>query len=144
VAVAGSTAPGIAAGSGAAGDLRQVTTVVRRFFRALDRLRRSMSTGPLAALMTADCPCRALLRAIRSARRRGERYADHVRLVALVPHLDAPDRADAVVSYDVDHGGLVTASGRQVAPLRNVFGVHRLLMLRRTGGRWLIDRMVAT
>jgi hypothetical protein len=117
--------------------------VVRRYYAALDRLRSRMRAAPLARLLTADCPCRAQVRAIRAARRRGEQFTDRVRVIRLVAHLDRPDLVDVVVSIDVVDAGRLDHAGHQVGPVRTVRNLHRELLLRRVGARWLVDRVIA-
>ncbi len=123
--------------------LAAVSRVAKRYYAALDHLRVRMDPAPVAALIAPDCPCRAQVRAIEAAIRRGERYTDRVRVRTLLPHLDQADRADVVVSVDVRRGGLLDAAGRRIGAATTTYGVHRELMLRRIGRRWLIERVVA-
>ena len=130
------------ADTGSDAALAAARTVVRRYYTALDGLRRRMQPGPLARLLTADCPCRAQVRAIRTASRRGARYTDHVHVIRLVAHLDRPDLVDVVVSLDVSRAGLVDAGGNRPRSTTTVRNLHRELLLRRIGDRWLIDRVI--
>jgi hypothetical protein len=133
-------APAPTAPSGA---LPAATAVVRRYYSLLDGLRRQMRAAPLAGLMTADCPCRAQVRAVRAAIGRGERYTDRVRVIRLVPHLDRADLVDVFVTLDVRRGGLLDPSGRRSTPMTTARDLHRELLLRRIGGHWLIARVIA-
>lgn len=123
--------------------LDEVSDVVREYYGALDRLRSGTGTRRLARLVARDCPCRAQLRAVRAAARRGERYTDRVRVRTLVAHVDGADLADVVVSLDVDSGGLVDAAGHRIGTASSLRGVHRELMLRRIDGRWLVEQVIA-
>jgi hypothetical protein len=64
-------------------------------------------------------------------------------VIRLVAHLDRSDLVDVVVSIDVVHAGRLDRSGRRIGRARTVRNLHRELMLRRVGGRWLIDRVIA-
>jgi hypothetical protein len=138
---------GSAAVAAPSGGTRRVTDAVsrvaRQYYQALDNLRHGMRAAPLARLLAPGCPCRAQVRAVRAAARHGERYTDRVRLLTLVAHVDGPDLADAVVSLDIDHAGLVDAAGHRIGVATTLHGVHRELMLRLSGGRWLIERVIA-
>ena len=125
-----------------AGSLAAARGVVRRYYAALDGLRIRMRAAPLARLMTPDCPCRAQVDAVRSALRRDERYTDRVRVIRLVAHLDRPGLIDVVVTLDVAHAGLAGPAGRVTAPT-TVHNLHRELLLRRIGNRWLVERVIA-
>jgi hypothetical protein len=111
---------------------------VRRYYAAIDDLRRRMRPAPLARLLTADGPGRAQVRAIRAAAGRGERYTDRIRVTSLLAHLDRADLADVVVSFDVSHAGLVDRAGRRLRPATAMRNVHREVLLHRVGRRWLI------
>jgi hypothetical protein len=128
---------------GSATALAAARGVVRRYYAALDGLRRRMRVAPLARLMTADCPCRAQLRAVRSAMSRGDRYTDRVRVLRLVAHLDRPDLVDVVVTLDVTRAGLVGPEGRRRQPVTAAHNLHRELLLRSTGGTWQIAQVIA-
>lgn len=143
VVVEPSTGSASAAGNRTNPDLAAVRQVARRYYVLLGGLRRRMRAAPLAQLMTPGCPCRDQARAVRRAARRGEHYTDRVHLQTLVAHLDRTDVADVFVSYDVIDGGLIDAHGHRVGTATTVRGVHRELMLRRIGGRWLIERVLA-
>lgn len=137
-------ASGAAVGAAGADPARTAAVrVVRRYYAALDGLRRRMRTGPLARLLAADCPCRAQLRAIRTAIRRGEHYTDQVHVWRLVPHVDGPDLVDVVVSFDVRRGGLVDRAGHRIRPPVVRRDLHRELVVRRVAGRWLIAQVIA-
>ncbi|MGN6474171.1 MAG: hypothetical protein ACTHK4_11070 [Mycobacteriales bacterium] len=127
----------------AAQPVRAVTEVARRYYAALGALRRRMRAAPLARLMAPGCTCRAQVRAVRRALRRGQRYTDRVHVLTLVPHLDSPGLADVFVSYDVTDGGLVDRRGHRIGLATTVRGLHRELMLRRVSGRWLIEQVLA-
>lgn len=122
---------------------RGASRVVRRYYAALDGLRRRMRTAPLADLMTADCPCRAQVRTVRAAIRRGERFTDRVRLLTLLPHLDGPDLVDVVVSLDVSRAGRVDSTGRRIGSPITARNLHREVVVKRYVGRWLIARVIA-
>lgn len=119
------------------------TDVVRRYYLALDELRRQMRASRLERLLAPDCPCRAQLRAIRAAGELGERYTDRIRIIATLPHLDRSDLVDVFVSFDVDQGGLVDRLGHRIGRVTNARNVHRELVVRRLAGTWLIERVLA-
>jgi hypothetical protein len=141
VAALSSPAPGAPAAPGQAA--AAATAVVRRYYAALNRLRRQMAAGPVADLLTAECSCRAQITAIRAAIRRGERYTDRIRVTHLVAYLDRPDLVDVAVSLDVRAGGLVDSGGRRLRAPTTLHNLHREILLRLTGGRWLIDEVLA-
>lgn len=126
----------------AAAAVHSAEAVVRRYYAALDGLRRRMRPGPLAALLARTCPCRAQVRAVRTAMRRGERYTDRIRVVALVAHLDRPDLVDVVVTYDVHHGGLVDRAGDPLTAPTTIRNIHRELEVGARAGRWQIRQVI--
>lgn len=131
------------AGPGREAALSSAGQVVRGYFDALDGLRHGMRVAPLARVLTADCPCRAQVRAVRAARRRGDRYTDRVRVTSLVAHLDRADLVDVVVSLDISRAGLMDASGHRRTPVTTLRNLHRELLLRRIDDHWLISRVIA-
>lgn len=136
----------VVAPSEAPGDPRRaqlaVTQVARRYYAALDDLRNRMDPLPLSHLLAPDCPCRRQLGAIRAAARRGERYTDRIRVRSVIPHRDGPAVADAVVTFDVAHGGLADHAGHRLGHTVSVRGLRRELVFGLVGERWLIERVV--
>jgi hypothetical protein len=117
--------------------------VVRRYYAALDQLPSDMDPRPLAVLFAPGCACRAQLRAVRRARRRGEHYVDQVDINALVPSRDGPGSADVLADVRASRGGLVSASGQRLTSVPAKRHLRRVFRLVRRRGSWQIAAIEA-
>lgn len=116
---------------------------MRHYYQVFNALHRTMAAGALAAMFTQDCPCRAQVRAVRSAARRGEHYVDHATVNVMRASVQDRRHAFVLVNLDTGRGGLVRAAGRVVTSAPPRRGVQRVFRLVQVGGRWLIARIEA-
>jgi hypothetical protein len=129
------------AASGRQAERATVTAIVRRYYQALNNLHVRMDAGALGALLTTSCPCRQQVRAIRSAKSKGEHYVDHVDIIKLIANLDGPKLADVLAIFDARRGGLVDVRGHHVTSAAATKGTQRDFVLVERGGIWLIDQI---
>jgi hypothetical protein len=108
----------------------------------LNGLHRDMDPAGFANIFTHHCPCQEQVRAVRSAKSKGERYVDHVDIVKLTTNLDAPGYADVLAAFDARVGGLVGRHNHRVTYAAPQRGLHRDFQLVKRGHRWLIYRIV--
>jgi hypothetical protein len=124
-------------------ELAAATAVVKRYYEIANQLKIHMNADGLAALMTAGCPCRAQVRAVRRAARHGEHYIDHAHINEFVPSYEAPGAVFVLVDLNASRGGLSTASGHMVTSAPPAKHVKRVFRLIKVQDRWLIGRIEA-
>lgn len=120
-----------------------VIAVVRRYFRVVNRLSHDMNAVGLAAMFTATCPCRAQVRAVRSAAGKAEHFVGTAHVNVVRPSVEGPTRASVLVNFDVSRSGVVTAGGAMVTSVPARPGLQRIFRLENDGGRWLVYRIDA-
>lgn len=124
-------------------ELAAAKAVVTRYYEVANGLRTRMDAPALAALMTTRCPCRAQVRAVRTAAQKGEHYIDHAHINELVPSGEGPTAAFVLVDLDASRGGLETSDGRIVTSAPPRKHIRRVFRLVNRNGNWLIDRIEA-
>jgi hypothetical protein len=115
--------------------------VVRRYFTIINGLDTDMNAAGLAALMTAECPCRRQVRAVRYEASLHRSYVGRDHLNAIRPNLDGAGLGDVIVDFDSGRGGIVSASGRRITSSAAAEHLNRDFVMRRVNRRWLISRI---
>jgi hypothetical protein len=124
-------------------ELAAAKAVVTQYYQVANSLKTHMDAPALSALMTATCPCRAQVRAVRDAAQKGEHYIDHAHINNLVPSVEGPAAAFVLVDINASRGGLETADGRAITSAPAAKHIRRVFRLVNLDGHWLIDRIEA-
>jgi hypothetical protein len=121
-----------------AAELAAVKAVVRRYYQLLNAPTTVANADALAALMAADCSCRAASNATRRAAVAGESYFGKNRLRSLVANLDGAGQADVLVTYDYSAGGRKGSTGTVLSRSKAHRGATVDIGLTKVGSRWLM------
>lgn len=127
--------------TGSQAERAAVTAVVRRYFRASNRLAHDMNPTRLQALIARSCPCQAQVESVRNARRAGEHFSGRATIHALRPSLVSPSSATVLADYAFSRGGLIDQAGERVTTIKAQSHIRWLFDLRRVGRRWVITRI---
>ena len=123
-------------------ELDAVSAVVRRYYQLLNVPTSLTQASQLEALMTLDCHCRDVVRAIRGALSEHQHFFGTNKIVSLVPNMDGDRAADVLLTYDFTRSGLADSHGRVISSGPAMTGATQDFRLAELNGRWLISQIL--